>query len=347
MKKRSNREAYEKRRGKIDSSAMAQAEEKDINSNSSQKENETLEEKPKVAFNENRIEKATTPKGEAKTQKSSPVREGKAAEDVKVSNKVKPHNPSGPRREKPKAKRGPAKAIVVAIVVVALAVLLFAALYSAFGAKEPFNAYFTFNSATAAVNSQTVTMDNTIFVEDGTAMAPLDGLEEVLPISVKLKDDSKEATVKGNGVKLKLTQGQATVEVNGEDEEWPAAPVLEDGTLYVPLVAFCQAFGYDTAYAGSISRVFVFTPDNKNKEPVATLSTEKDIYEVGEEVVYVAEAEDPDGDEIVDWQWQNHQDYFEEPGEVTITLKVMDARGAVSPEVSKTIEIVEASSEGE
>lgn len=344
MKKRSNREAYEKRRGKIDSSAMAQAEEKDINSTSSHKENETIKEKTQAVYNEN---KAEAPKGEVKYQNTLPAREGKYAQDVKVSNDVKPHHPAGPRREKPKAKRGPAKAVVIAIVVVALAVLLFAALYSAFGTKEPFNASFTFNSATASVNSQTVTMDNTVYVEDGTAMAPLAGLEEVLPISVKLKDDSKKATVKGNGVKLKITAGQASAEVNGETQEWPAAPVLEDGNLYVPLVAFCEAFGYDTAYAGSISRVFVFLPDDKNKEPVATLSTEKDAYEVGEQVVYVAEAEDPDGDEIVDWQWENHQEYFEEPGEITITLKVMDSRGAVSSEVTKTIEIVEASEDEE
>ncbi|MDO4541411.1 MAG: stalk domain-containing protein [Bacillota bacterium] len=333
MKKRSNREAYEKRRGRIDSQPLSKESEKE----------DIISSQPKQEI-------PAAPKAPADTESASTSSERDKNTLSSTGNRQKPPVASGnpkpkPKGSKSKGKPSTAKAVAIGAVIIVLAVVLFAALYSAFGAKEPFNASFTFNSATAAVGSQTITMDNNVYVneEEGVAMAPLEGLCEVLPITVKMEDDLSEATVKGNGVKLKLTEGEAVVTVNGEEEDWPVPPVEKDGSLYVPLVTFCKDFGYETAYAGSISRVFVFTPDDQNKAPVASLSTDKDTYEVGETVTCEADAEDPDGDEIVEWQWENHQEYFEEPGEVTISVKVMDSRGAVSEPATKTIQIVEAS----
>lgn len=321
MKKRSNREAYEKRKGRINSAAMTQAYNKEENSPVSVQTDppETLEERTKKT---------------AENKQSADIKERTSSRDTKVP------NAPGHKAAK-KRKSGTGKAVVIGIVVVILAIALFAALYSTFGGNDPLTASFTFNSATATIGNEAVTMDNSVYEEDGTAMAPLNGIGEILPVTVKMKEGDDKATVKGNGVKLKFTVGDPNVEVNGESEEWPAAAVVKDGVVYVPLVAFCHDFGYKTAYAASISRVYVFTDDSDNKAPTATLTTDKDTYEVGETVTYQAEAEDPDGDEIVEWTWENHQEYFEEPGEVTITLTVMDDKGAVSDPVSKTITIVE------
>ncbi len=327
MKKRSNREAYEKRKGRINASAMSRIEGENINN--------TPETPAKAEYSP---PNTVTPQKEKEPAIKQPPRSS-----VTDAGKERPAA-KAPRLKsatRPRKKGATGKAVVIGGIIVILAILLFAALYSAFGGKEPFNASFTFNSATATLGEEAITMDNSIYVDDGTAMAPLDGLAEVLPVTVKMKEGSDKATVKGNGVKVKINFDAAQVEVNGEKQDWPAAPIIKDNVPYVPLVAFCEAFGYDTAYAGSISRVFVFMPDDKNKAPTAEFSTNKDTYAIGETVEYTADAQDPDGDEIVEWTWTNHQDYFEEPGEVTITLTVMDCRGAVSDEVSKTITIVE------
>lgn len=76
-----------------------------------------------------------------------------------------------------------------------------------------------------------------------------------------------------------------------------------------------------------------------NTPPVASFSTDKEVYRMGEPVIVRDESSDADGD-IVERKWSNQFPAYFEPGEVTISLSVIDGRGALS-ESSRTIRITE------
>ncbi|MGM9571296.1 MAG: hypothetical protein ACI3ZR_03675 [bacterium] len=64
-----------------------------------------------------------------------------------------------------------------------------------------------------------------------------------------------------------------------------------------------------------------------NTLPIARFSVEKRFLDLNEKVIYHDESYDPDGDTIVEWDWQGREDYFSEPGEKNVTLRVKDSRG--------------------
>ncbi|CAH1193479.1 hypothetical protein PAECIP111893_00473 [Paenibacillus plantiphilus] len=76
-----------------------------------------------------------------------------------------------------------------------------------------------------------------------------------------------------------------------------------------------------------------------NTPPVASFSTDKEVYRMGEPVIVKDESTDAD-DNIVDRKWSNQLPAYFEPGEVTIGLTITDGRGA-SSESSRTIRITE------
>ncbi|MEG1867536.1 MAG: stalk domain-containing protein [Clostridiales bacterium] len=363
MKKYSNREAYEKRKGreesldignqhrvtKPDSTLGVNKDEENIKGKSADK---NLDISPKTVPSPE-SQPQPKPKSQPKTEKkpisqvkpkAKPQPQGKNLEEKAKIKEIKPREQSSstPKAKAVKAqtkKNNQGKAILICGAVVVIGILLFVALYSAFGAKEDFHAAFTMNSNVAKIGSKAITMDNKVYIKKDTGMLPLNDAAKILPITVKWDGESNDVTVKGNGVKVKFTIGTSVANVNGEDETWPEAPLVKHGEVFVPLVVFCKDMQYNTAYSASLDRVDVFPFDENNKPPTVSFTTDKDTYEVDERVKYKVDAKDPDGDEIVDYKWTNYQEAYDEPDEVTITLRVMDSRGAWSSKVKQTINI--------
>lgn len=314
MKKHSNREVYEKRK------ASATMEPSSSEGGKIRKEK-----------NQEIIDAVKVPEKKSQSSRAK----------VSSANKAKISDSIG----KTLVKKISGKMVLFCGVIVALVILVFALLYSAFGGSGAFTASFTVNSSTATLGKETITMSHVVIEDAGVTMIPVVDAEKILPITVKWKEGNKDAVIKSNGVKIKLTVEKTTVEVNGEEQEWSHAPILDEKTLYVPLAALCKALDYGTAYVESIGKINVFTADKKNQKPTAAFTTDKDTYTIGETVTYSVNASDPDGDAIADYKWSNHQDVFDEEGTFTITLSVMDARGAWSDEVSKEIVVTGAAEE--
>ncbi|AZS17826.1 copper amine oxidase N-terminal domain-containing protein [Paenibacillus lutimineralis] len=76
-----------------------------------------------------------------------------------------------------------------------------------------------------------------------------------------------------------------------------------------------------------------------NEPPVANFTTDKDVYRMGEPIIYTDLSSD-DEDAIVDRVWSNQEEAFFTPGSVTISLEVKDRHGALG-EFSKTIKIAD------
>ncbi|MFC6552186.1 stalk domain-containing protein [Cohnella cellulosilytica] len=76
-----------------------------------------------------------------------------------------------------------------------------------------------------------------------------------------------------------------------------------------------------------------------NQPPVASFTTDKSTYKMGEFITYTDYSTD-DENRIASRVWTNAQRGFFEPGEQTVTLKVTDALGETD-EVTKTITILD------
>lgn len=81
--------------------------------------------------------------------------------------------------------------------------------------------------------------------------------------------------------------------------------------------------------------------EEPNTKPVAQFFLDQYKVYVDEPVTYTDQSFDPDGDEIVEWNWQNQKDSFSQPGIYYISLEVKDRRGAWSNKCVQVIEVLE------
>lgn len=93
----------------------------------------------------------------------------------------------------------------------------------------------------------------------------------------------------------------------------------------------------DTTGKWSEPYSITFTVLPPNQPPQAQFTTDKDIYQMGEPIIYSEQSSD-DENAIVEKDWTNDKAAFFSPGDQTIHLRVTDKHGSVS-DFSKTITI--------
>lgn len=97
------------------------------------------------------------------------------------------------------------------------------------------------------------------------------------------------------------------------------------------------------AWSEPISHVIMVLerPKEKyNNPPIAIFKATNPVY-VGETVVYQDGSFDPDGDAIVNRQWEGKQNVFRSPGEHRVTLRVQDSQGKWSDPLFQYIVVKE------
>lgn len=82
-----------------------------------------------------------------------------------------------------------------------------------------------------------------------------------------------------------------------------------------------------------------------NEKPVARFFPDNYKVYVDQPIIYTDESYDPDGDEIVEWNWQNRKESFSQPGIYYVSLQVKDRRDAWSDKCIQVIEVVEKPNE--
>ncbi|HJV44849.1 MAG TPA: stalk domain-containing protein [Bacillota bacterium] len=89
----------------------------------------------------------------------------------------------------------------------------------------------------------------------------------------------------------------------------------------------------------SSSHVVTITPvPAVNHPPVASFSTDKDTYRVGEPIQYIDASSDVDGDSITT-SWMGKEAVFFTPGDHVVTLTAKDSQGMESKPYRKTIKV--------
>ncbi|MEE0776313.1 MAG: stalk domain-containing protein [Bacillota bacterium] len=225
----------------------------------------------------------------------------------------------------------------IAAAVVIVVILLVAFWGGGSGAID--HAVFFINSDTAVSDGDTKALSQRLYETGGVTMAPAEDFCHIMDMKLKWDEKDGAFTVKGPKGKLTGKTDDPKVTLDGEDVTWDASAVVVDKVLYLPVASICEAMGYAVEYTDSVQRLDIYVPGDKNKAPAVDFSTDKESYTLGETVVFSIDASDKDGDDIVDYEWENRQERYDTAGEVTITLRVKDSRGAWSEQVSHTITI--------
>lgn len=118
-----------------------------------------------------------------------------------------------------------------------------------------------------------------------------------------------------------------------KSEEWTGnSSFFAEGGTYTVTRRVLDALGnWSAPYS------VTFTVRNPNQPPQAQFTTDKDIYQMGEPIIYNEQSTD-DENAIITKDWSNNKPAFFISGDQTIHLSVTDKHGIVS-EVSKTITI--------
>lgn len=113
------------------------------------------------------------------------------------------------------------------------------------------------NSLGLIINGKYMVLEQKPYISNGTTMVPFRPVLEELGFSVKYNSKLKEITAEGNTPtvldpkrtsSVKLTVGSTVAYINNKKETLRVAPLVKNGTTYVPLVFLSNAAGRNIEY---------------------------------------------------------------------------------------------------
>jgi len=215
-------------------------------------------------------------------------------------------------------------------------------------------------NAAADINGQVQTLDAPPKVVNGRTLVPLRFISEVFGYRVDYQANSKVITIKKPNTppQANFTVDKKFVSV-GETVSYQDLSVDPDGDAIVDRIWMNNNRSFQ---APGIFVISLRVKDSRgvwsdwfeqtievsahpNTKPVAQFLPDNFKVFVDQPIIYSDQSYDPDGDEIVEWNWQNRKDSFSKPGTYFISLVVKDRRGAWSDKYVQSIEVVEKPNE--
>ncbi|MEN3005510.1 copper amine oxidase N-terminal domain-containing protein [Dehalobacterium formicoaceticum] len=193
-------------------------------------------------------------------------------------------------------------------------------------------------------------------IKDGRTLVPLRFIAQAFGCQVDYENQTKKITISrpNNPPQSNFTVNKTVADV-GEEIVYQDLSTDPDGDAIVDRLWMNQKqYFYDPGIyvvslkvkdsRGTWSEWFEQTIEiigEPNTKPVALFSTDRTKVYVDEPILYTDESFDPDGDEIVEWNWQNKKDSFAIPGTYYVSLEVKDRRGGWSSKYLQVIEVLE------
>ena len=106
----------------------------------------------------------------------------------------------------------------------------------------------TIGKAEITTNGEAKALDVPAQIIDSRTMVPLRAIFEALGASVEWDDATKTVTSVKGETTVKLTIGQASINVNGEDKALDVPAQIVDSRTLVPVRAIAESFGCDVAW---------------------------------------------------------------------------------------------------
>jgi hypothetical protein len=94
------------------------------------------------------------------------------------------------------------------------------------------------------VDGQSVSVAQEPQNKEGTLWVPLRALSEAVGAQVDWDQDNRVVNLYHRDRIIRVTPGDTTVNVDGEQQELQAAPYLDEGDTWVPVRFFNQPLGY-------------------------------------------------------------------------------------------------------
>lgn len=152
------------------------------------------------------------------------------------------------RRHRRRHRRNSHYGVLVALLLVAVAAI--AAVF--FVIKIIFGALFSggetlvwqMDNTRACLSGKVVELGGAAPFRDanGVAFVPAKGLSEQMELELSWEDANKTLTLTGGNNTLRAQVDSKEAQINGENRTLSAAPVMKDGTVYVPAGDVCSAF---------------------------------------------------------------------------------------------------------
>jgi len=212
----------------------------------------------------------------------------------------------------------------------------------------------------ADVNGHMLTSSATPRLVDGRTMVPLRFLGEAFGYEIQYENTTKKITILKPNIP---PQARFTIDKSfacmGEPLEYTDLSFDPDGDPIVDRIWINNNKSFQIPGVFKISlkvkdsrgvwsdwyEQTVEISPTRNQPPVARFSLEANKVFVDEPVQFFDSSYDPDGDEIVDWQWENRKESYDTPGTYEIGLRVKDRRGAWSERFVQVVEVVEKPNE--
>ncbi|MGI6685460.1 MAG: stalk domain-containing protein [Bacillota bacterium] len=214
--------------------------------------------------------------------------------------------------------------------------------------------------ATAEVNGKIHNLDTPPKVIKGRTLVPLRFISEAFGYLVDYQDKSKMITIKRPNTppQANFTVDKQFVSV-GEAVYYQDLSFDPDGDPIVDRIWMNnnKSFQVPGVYVVSLKvkdsrgkwsewyNQTIEVSAEPNTKPVAQFLPDNYKVFVDQPIIYTDQSYDPDGDEIVEWNWQNKKESFSQPGIYYVSLQVKDRRGAWSDKCSMMIEVVEKPNE--
>ena len=222
------------------------------------------------------------------------------------------------------------------------------------------NAKLQVGKTTAEINGKTQTLDAPPKIMKDRTLVPLRFISEALGYQVDYQATTKAINIKKPN---KLPQAKFTVDKQfvsvGETVTYQDLSFDPDGDQIVDRIWMNnnKSFQVPGIYVVSLKvkdsrgawsqwyEQIIEVSAAPNNQPVAQFITDNQKVFVDQPIVYTDLSYDPDGDEIVEWNWQNRKDSFSQPGIYYVSLQVKDRRGSWSEKCIQAIEVVEKPNE--
>lgn len=101
------------------------------------------------------------------------------------------------------------------------------------------------------INGRPVAMDAAAFIEQERVFIPVRYLAEAVGAAVAWDAETRTVRLNGNGRQLKMQVNAAEMLLDGRRLELPAAPLLRNDRLYLPLRSSAEAFGFTPVWEQS------------------------------------------------------------------------------------------------
>lgn len=188
-------------------------------------------------------------------------------------------------------------------------------------------------SPVALVDGREIRLPVAPVERNGVALVPLRFIGENLGFSIHYISAAEPIRVEGYGRTIEIRVGRGAARVDGREVKLASPPSWYQDHIVVPIRFFSETVGLEVGFdRGTI------VISRTNLPPVAKLVLERDTIYVGDALSVKDMSFDPDGDEIVERQWENGPPWMV-PGVYEPRFRVKDSRGAWSEPVTLRVKV--------